>query len=208
MAQARAMTPTRWPADAYHVEVTLLPSGMEGSGQAPQDRGRAEAYASYFAGMDASMQQKVALTTTHFPVTGVIADMGSGSGRGIYDLACLHPTLQVVGIDINQVAVATAAQRWQRPNPRYVHDDIADAVFEPGSLDGILDSSVLHHVTSFTGYSTAALEMALDHQVAALRPNGVLIIRDFVIPDGPEEWCSTCPAAMDACLAQELPDDR
>jgi hypothetical protein len=36
--------------------------------------------------MDSSMQQKVALTTAHFPVRGRIADMGSGSGRGTFDL--------------------------------------------------------------------------------------------------------------------------
>ena len=63
-----------------------------------QDRGSQDAYASYFAGMDKSMQQKVALTTAHlalttahFPSSGRVADMGSGSGRGTYDLACLHP---------------------------------------------------------------------------------------------------------------------
>jgi hypothetical protein len=47
-----------------------------------QHRGDASAYENYFAGMDASMQQKIALTTAHFPTRGVIADMGSGSGRG------------------------------------------------------------------------------------------------------------------------------
>lgn len=152
-----------------------------------QDRGSHDAYASYFAGMDKSMQQKVALTTAHFPTSGRVADMGSGSGRGTYDLACLHPELELVGVDINPAAVASAQDAYQRGNLRYVQGDIADPVFPTGSLDGILDSSVLHHVTSFTGYSTERLEACLDHQVAALRPGGVLIIRDFVAPDGPEE---------------------
>lgn len=154
---------------------------------AGQDRGDLGAYASYFAGMDASMQQKVALTTAHFPARGRVADMGSGSGRGTYDLACLHPDLDLVGVDINPTSVDLAAQTYRRSNLRYVCGDIADPVFPPESLDGILDSSVLHHVTSFTGYNTARLETCLDHQVAALRPGGVLIIRDFVIPDGPDE---------------------
>jgi hypothetical protein len=47
-----------------------------------QHRGTQAAYEAYFAGMDSSMQQKIALTTAHFPVRGRIADMGSGSGRG------------------------------------------------------------------------------------------------------------------------------
>jgi SAM-dependent methyltransferase len=152
-----------------------------------QDRGSHDAYASYFAGMDQSMQQKVALTTAHFPTTGRVADMGSGSGRGTFDLACLHPDLDLVGVDINPAAVASSQSTYQRANLRYLQGDIADDLFPPASFDGILDSSVLHHVTSFTGFSTDRLMSCLDHQVAALRPDGVLIIRDFVAPDGPDD---------------------
>ena len=166
---------------------------MDAHAYRQQDRGSQDSYASYFAGMDSSMQQKVALTTAHFPATGRVADMGSGSGRGTYDLACLHPELELIGVDINPTTVAAAQSTYQRSNLRYVPGDIADPVFEPESLDGILDSSVLHHVTSFTGYSTSRLETCLDHQVAALRPGGVLIIRDFVIPDGPDEIALDLP---------------
>ena len=63
-----------------------------------QDRGSLSDYESYFAGMDKSMQQKVALTTAHFPARGKIADMGSGSGRGTFDLACLYSGLELVGV--------------------------------------------------------------------------------------------------------------
>lgn len=160
---------------------------MSDATYAHQDRGSAGAYASYYAGMDASMQQKVALTTAHFPTSGTVVDMGSGSGRGTFDLASLHPELALVGVDINPTAVATAAAMYQRPNLRYIAGDIADALFPDDSVDGILDSSVLHHVTSFNGYGTARLETCLDHQVRALRTDGVLIIRDFVVPDGPDE---------------------
>src|SRR5215471_8423970 len=46
-----------------------------------QDRGNKAAYEAYFAGMDASVQQKIALTAAHFPTSGKVADMGCGSGR-------------------------------------------------------------------------------------------------------------------------------
>ena len=45
-----------------------------------QRRGGDDAYASYYAGMDKSMQQKVALTTAFFPPIGTLVDMGCGSG--------------------------------------------------------------------------------------------------------------------------------
>ena len=67
-----------------------------------QDRGTAAAYEAYFAGMDASVQQKIALTTAHFPTSGKIADMGCGSGRGTYDLGRLYQDLQVVGVDVDR----------------------------------------------------------------------------------------------------------
>ena len=152
-----------------------------------QDRGSAAAYESYFAGMDSSMQQKVALTTAHFPVRGRIADMGSGSGRGTFDLASLYHGLELVGVDVNPVSVERAHEKFKRANLSYVVGDISQMVFPANSLDGILDSSVLHHVTSFNNFDVNRVLTTLDNQVAQLKPGGVIIIRDFVIPDGPEQ---------------------
>ena len=159
-----------------------------------QHRGSAADYEAYFAGMDASMQQKVALTTAHFPVRGRIADMGSGSGRGTYDLACLYAGLELVGVDINPVSVEHSRREFRRPNLSYVVGDISEMVFPAGSLDGILDSSVLHHVTSFNGFDVGRVRATLDSQVEQLRTGGVLIIRDFVIPEGPARVRLDLPA--------------
>ena len=133
------------------------------------------------------MQQKVALTTAHFPVRGRIADMGSGSGRGTFDLASLYDGLELIGVDINPVSVERAREKFSRPNLSYVVGDISQPVFPANSLDGILNSSVLHHVTSFNNFEVARVLTTLDNQVAQLRLGGVIIIRDFVIPDGPDE---------------------
>jgi hypothetical protein len=153
---------------------------------ARQHRGDATAYASYFAGMDASMQQKVAYTTAHFPSSGVVADMGSGSGLGTFQLARLHPGLRLVGVDINPVSVAAARETYRLPNLEYREGDIGARLFEDGSLDGILNSSVLHHVTSFNGFSVEPVRAALAAQVAQLKAGGVVVVRDFVIGRGPE----------------------
>ena len=133
------------------------------------------------------MQQKVALTTAHFPVRGRIADMGSGSGRGTFDLASLYDGLELVGVDVNPISVERAHEKFQRSNLSYVVGDISQMVFPANSLDGILDSSVLHHVTSFNNFDVKRVLTTLDNQVAQLKPGGVIIIRDFVIPDGPEQ---------------------
>ena len=141
------------------------------------------------------MQQKVALTTAHFPVRGRIADMGSGSGRGTFDLASLYEGLQLVGVDVNPVSIERAREKFQRPNLSYVVGDISQMVFPANSLDGILDSSVLHHVTSFNNFDVNRVLTTLDKQVAQLKAGGVIIIRDFVIPDGPEYVLLDVPVA-------------
>ncbi len=158
-----------------------------------QHRGTQADYEAYFAGMDASMQQKVALTTAHFPVRGRIADMGSGSGRGTYDLACLYSGLELVGVDINPISIELSGHQFQRPNLSYVVGDISEMVFAAESLDGVLDSSVLHHVTSFNDFDVNRVLLTLDRQVAQLKTGGVIVIRDFVIPDGPEQVCLELP---------------
>lgn len=161
-------------------------AGGEGSYER-QHRGGAAAYEAYFAGMDASVQQKIALTTAHFPTRGRIADMGCGSGRGTYDLARLYDGLELVGVDINPVSVRMAAERYRGPNLSFAVGDIAEKVFPDASLDGILNSSVLHHVSSFNGFDAGRVRAALDNQVAQLKTGGVVIIRDFVVPEGPAE---------------------
>src|ERR1044072_2599357 len=184
MQQKVALTTAHFPVRRRSVDM--------GSGSG---RGTDAASDACSAGMAASMQQKVALTTAHSPVRGRIADMGSGSGRGTYDLACLYGGLELVGVDINPVSVERAAREFQRPNLSYVVGDITEMVFPPESLDGVLNSSVLHHVTSFNDFDVGRVHAPLDKQVAQLKTGGVIIIRDFVIPDGPERVCLDLPAS-------------
>ena len=132
------------------------------------------------------MRQKVALTAAHLLCEGRVADMGMGSGAGSRALAALHPELQVIGVDLDPEMVAIARETHVLPNLSFVQGDIAQPCFPDGSLDGILDSSVLHHVTSFGGYRHENAADALRAQVAALREHGVLVVRDFVHP-GPGE---------------------
>ncbi len=171
-----------------------------------QDRGELSDYEAYFAGMDASMQQKIALTTAHFPARGKIADMGSGSGSGTFDLARLHQGLELVGVDINPVTVGYSKEHYRAGNLEFVVGDIADRVFETESLDGILDSSVLHHVTSFNDFKIGEITRTLRNQVVQLKTGGVLIIRDFVVPDDGQEIVRLDLSTADGSATGEIPE--
>ncbi len=176
-------------------------------------RDDADAYRRYLAGMDASMRQKVALTAAHLLAVGDLADMGMGSGSGSHALAALYPGLSVVGVDLDPGMVARAAERYRLPNLRFVQGDVAAPVFPEGTLEGILDSSVLHHVTSFGGYDRDAARRALAVQARQLAPGGVLVLRDFLDPgpgvvelsvrddDGEGEAPATCSTA---CLLERF----
>lgn len=154
-----------------------------GADYGEQQRGSGDAYARYLAGMDASMRQKVALTAAHFLCRGRVADMGMGSGSGTHAIAALYPELEVVGVDLDERMVALARERYQLPNLRFVQGDVAGRVFDDESLDGILDSSVVHHVTSFGGYRHGNAAAALEAQARALKIHGVLVVRDFIAPE-------------------------
>jgi SAM-dependent methyltransferase len=147
-----------------------------------QIRGSRAAYRRYLAGMNASMRQKVALTAAHLLCEGRVADMGMGSGAGSFALAALYPGLDVVGVDMSPTMVELAREDHVLPNLSFVVGDIAQPVFEDSSLDGIFDSSVLHHVTTFTGYSYEAAARCLEVQVSALKRDGALVVRDFLAP--------------------------
>jgi SAM-dependent methyltransferase len=155
-----------------------------------QHRGDRGAYDRYLQSMDASMKQKIALTAAHLLCQGTVADMGMGSGSGSFALASLYPSLKVVGVDINETMVDLATDRHgELDNLSFITGDIAKNCFEPGSLHGIFNSSVLHHVTTFTDYDYLAADRALAIQTKQLRPDGILIVRDFLAPDqNTEVW--------------------
>lgn len=169
---------------------------------AAQTRASADEYASYYAGMDASMAQKVAMCAAHLNPCGVTGDMGCGSGKGSYDLARLYPLSTVIGVDISREAVDHCRSNYQAHNLSYVLGDISEPVFPEEYLDAILNSSVFHHVTSFNGYDARVLDRLMDNQVKQLRRShedasrlsgdrqakekGRIIIRDFIIPDRPQ----------------------
>jgi SAM-dependent methyltransferase len=153
-----------------------------------QARGVESDYDRYLRGMDASMRQKVALTAAHLLCEGQIADMGMGSGTGSYSLAALYPSLDVIGVDINQEMIDIAAQKYSLPNLRFQQGDIAEQCFANESLEAILNSSVLHHVTSFNGYKVEAAGRAIGNQFRQLSEGGILIIRDFLLPEDGVVW--------------------
>ncbi len=153
-------------------------------------RGDAEAYRRYFAGMDASMDQKAAFLAAHL-VTGPgarILDLGCGSGALSARMAALAPEADVVGIDIDADTIAQAASMHALPNLAF---RAGDAAAVQDAADAVVSCSLLHHVYTYAGrpYDEAAAEAALRAHVASLRPGGLLVVRDFCRDGALGETC-------------------
>ncbi len=153
-----------------------------------QDRGNESSYTKYLNEMDASMQQKVAATAAHILIEGNVADMGMGSGATSFALASLYPNLNIAGVDNNPVMVNRAKKTYVRKNLRFIESDIAKRCLPLNSQEAIINSSVLHHVTSFNNYDHNAAVRAIATQNSQLAEDGLLIVRDFLDPGKVPVW--------------------
>ena len=153
-------------------------------------RGDAASYQRYFAGMDASMDQKAAFLSAHLVTEpgARILDLGCGSGALSARMAALAPRGQVVGIDIDGGTIAQAAAQHALPN---LHFRVGDAASVQEPADAVISCSLLHHVYTYgrQPYDEAAAAAALQAHVRSLRPGGLLVVRDFCRDGAPGETC-------------------
>lgn len=150
-----------------------------------QNRGTTSAYTKYINDMNGSMRDKIATVASFIPSGGLVADMGTGSGLGSYHLASLYPNLFVTGVDISQEMVRQAKENYKKSNLTFKVGDIAKRCLKEPQ-DAIINSSVLHHVTSFNGYEYQKAFDALSVQKEELKEHGVIIVRDFIAPSEKE----------------------
>ena len=97
-----------------------------------------------------------------------VLDAGCGSGYGTAHLASLDPTLQVVGIDHSEEALAYARAHYTEPNLRFAHGDCLAPNFADGEFDLVVAFEVLEHLREPTGF--------LEQVRRVLRPSGHLLV--------------------------------
>lgn len=144
--------------------------------------------ANLLKGMDKTMAQKLAFTSAHFQLSdgARILDVGCGTGYGSYQFALYNPHLQVVALDYDRDYIERARDAYKLPNLTFVQGDARN--FDTGGkkFDAIFNSSILHEVYSFSGYSQQAVTDSLHMQMSNVRDGGIILIRDFVRPDHPD----------------------
>ena len=135
-----------------------------------------------------------------------VLDAGCGSGYGTAHLASLDPTLQVVGIDHNEEALAYARAHYAGPNLRFARGDCMALEFPDGEFDLVVAFEVLEHLSEPTKF--------LEQVRRVLRPSGHLLVstpnrryyseeRGYVNPFHTREYDAS---EFDALLAGFFPE--
>lgn len=135
------------------------------------------------------IKQKAALISAHFllPAGARVVDMGCETGEITYMLAVLNPRIEFIGVDRDAESVAFARKTYRLPNLSYRLTDIAIPDLEDASVDGIINSNVLHQVYSTSGYNPDEVAALLERQIQKLKPGGTMLVRDYVMPR-PDEY--------------------
>jgi len=134
------------------------------------------------------IQKKAALISAHFllPAGSRIVDMACETGEVSYALALLNPRTEIIGIDRDPKSIEFARKTYRLPNLSFRLTDIAIPDLEDESVDGIINSNVLHRVYSSGGYNHDEVFNLLEKQIQKLKVGGSLLIRDYMLPGDDE----------------------
>lgn len=108
--------------------------------------------------------------------------MGCEDGAAAYTVAALNPDVHVIGIDSDKKRITKARNSFDLPNLEFQTGDITkDTGFEAGSLDGIVNSFILHDIYSNSRYNDRQVAKTLEYQFTLLKQDGLLYIRDYAL---------------------------
>lgn len=159
----------------------------------------------YFDRMAAAAGEKFELID-HI-VSGSVADIGAGGGELARQMREQSQISAVWAID-NSVDSVRRLDQIRGIHTLFGSTERLDEIAFFAGINNVVFSSVLHEVWSYApeGLQDYAWEKALRDAIAALAPGGRLLIRDFVLPDRPDEWAAlqTPGDAADALIYEYL----
>lgn len=116
-----------------------------------------------------------------------IVDMGCNTGELTYAMAVLFPKLRFIGVDKSKRNITQAKEKYKVHNLEFRLGDISSDLFEPESIDAIINSFILHQVFSDSRYNERIISDTLRKQFSMLKQSGMMFIRDFAKPTQVDE---------------------
>ncbi|MFW0778748.1 class I SAM-dependent methyltransferase [Rossellomorea marisflavi] len=142
----------------------------------------------YLSDMNSGQEHKRIISD--FATGTLMLDIGAGGGVMLDVLSDDHPEANVVGIDVSTNVIEELTRRKNRENKRWTVQQ-ADALelrahYEPGSVDTIVFSSILHEMFSYIPYEGKKFNhdviiQALRSSFEVLGEGGRIIIRDGIM---------------------------
>lgn len=139
--------------------------------------------------VDAATIQKAWFTLSHLILDdgAKVIDMGCDDGMMTYAMAVLSPKLKFIGVDKSKRQINKAREKYQLHNLEFQIGDAVSELFEPETIDAVINSYVLHEVYSGSRYNERIVADTLKRQFRFLKKGGTMFIRDYVRPP-PEEY--------------------
>lgn len=141
--------------------------------------------------------RKAWFTVSHLLLTddSKVVDMGCDDGTMTYAMAAICPKLKFTGLDKSKRQINKAKEKYKLPNLDYKIGDVSSEIFEPESLDAIVNSYILHEVYSGSRYNERIVSDTLRKHFKMLKKGGTMFIRDYSRPP-PDEF-----------VLMEMPDE-
>ena len=115
--------------------------------------------------------------------TGHILDVGTGPAQIPILLAQRCPNIQITAIDLSRemlkIAERHVADKRLTDRIKLELVDAKSLPYPDNTFDGLISNSIVHHIHDSL---TALMEMG-----RVMKPNGVVLIRDLIRPETPEE---------------------
>ena len=139
--------------------------------------------------IDAATIRKAWFTLSHLLLDegAHVIDMGCDDGAMTYAMAAMNPKVRFTGLDKAKRQINKAKERYKLFNLDFKVGDASGDIFDPESVDAIINSYVLHEIFSSSRYNERIVSDTLERHFKALKKGGVMFIRDFAHPP-PEEF--------------------
>ena len=111
-----------------------------------------------------------------------VVDMGCDDGAMTYAMAAMNPKIKFIGIDKNKRQINKAKEKYDLHNLEFKSADASSEIFEPESLDAIINSYCLHEIYSGSRYNEQIVRDTLSLHFKMLKKGGVMFIRDYSRP--------------------------
>lgn len=130
---------------------------------------------------------EIARLKKYLPLPNVIASIGVGQGEELHAINLLYSgsVRKIIGLDLSELALGEAKQRVIE-NDLPVDLVLGSATNLPladESIDGIILSSVLHEIYSYTSDGREAWNKAIQEAARVLREGGCMLLRDSALPN-------------------------